>query len=120
MAAALFNALAHPSKARALSAGTQPAARVHPEVVAVLHEVGIDASTNQPRLLTSELAAAADLLITMGCGEECPVAPGVPRQDWPLRDPRGLPLDEVRRIRDEIRARVEALVVAQGFGRSDR
>ena len=115
MAAALFNALADPSKARGLSAGTKPASRVHPEVVEVLREIGIDTSANQPRLLTPELAATADLLITMGCGESCPVVPGVLREDWPLRDPQGLPLDEVRQIRDEVRARVQDLVRVEGL-----
>ena len=118
MAAALFNALADPSKAIGLSAGTKPAARVHPEVVEVLRDVGIEASTNQPQLLTRELASSADLLVTMGCGEECPVVAGVRRLDWPLRDPKGLPLDEVRKIRDEVRARVVELVRAEGLGQS--
>jgi len=120
MAAALFNALADPSKAIGLSAGTKPASRVHPEVVEVLREVGIDASPNQPQLLTRELVASAELLVTMGCGEECPVAAGVRRLDWPLRDPKGLPLEEVRRIRDEVRARVEELVRVEAVGRSNR
>ena len=80
--------------------------------------VGIDASANQPRLLTRELAASAELLVTMGCGEECPVVAGVRRLDWPLRDPQGLPLDEVREIREEVRARVEELVRVEGLGQS--
>jgi arsenate reductase len=116
MAAALFNALADPAKARALSAGTKPASRVHPEVVEVLREVGIDLSNTQPRRLTPQLAASADVLVTMGCGEECPVVPGVRREDWPLRDPKGLPLDEVRRIREDVRGRVEELVRAEHVG----
>jgi len=119
MAAALFNALADPSKALARSAGTKPASQVHPEVVLVLRELGIDASVHRPQSLTRELCASADLLVTMGCGEECPVVPGLRRQDWPLRDPKGLPLDEVRRIREEVRARVEELVQAEGLARSE-
>ncbi len=115
MAAALFNALADPEKARALSAGTAPGSRVHPEVLAVMREVGSDLSAAVPQLLTPALAAQAQWLITMGCGDECPVVPGARRDDWPLEDPKGKPVDEVRRVRDEIRARVEALVDAQGW-----
>lgn len=117
MAAAWLGALADPAKARAFSAGTRPAPRVHPEVVAVMREVGIDLGTSTPRLLSDELAAQASMLVTMGCGEACPFVPGLRREDWPLPDPRGQPLDEVRRIRDEIRARVEALVRAENIGR---
>lgn len=109
MAAAFFNQLA-PAGARAISAGTNPGARVHPEVVEVMREVGIDLSAAVPRKLTAELAGDAELLITMGCGDECPVVPGLRRDDWPLEDPKGRSLDEVRRIRDEIRGRVEKLV----------
>lgn len=110
MAAALFNALADPKKARALSAGTNPGARVHPEVVTVMREAGIDLSGALPRKLTPELAAQAELLVTMGCGDECPFVPGLRRDDWPLDDPKGQPIERVRAIRDEIRARVEALL----------
>lgn len=110
MAAAFLNTIADPAKGRALSAGTRPGERVHPEVVAVMREAGIDVSGAQPRKLTTELAANAHLLITMGCGDECPYIPGLRRDDWPLEDPKGKPLDQVRAIRDEIRARVEALV----------
>lgn len=110
MAAAFFNALAGPEKARAVSAGTEPADRLHPEVVSVMQEVGFDLSGARPRLLTSELAADADLLVTMGCGEACPVAPGVPRQDWELEDPKGRPIQRVREIRDEVWRLVEKLV----------
>lgn len=115
MAAAFFNAIADPSKARAHSAGTQPGGRVHPEVVEAMREVGIDLSAARPQLLTDELARASQLLITMGCGEECPVVPGVERQDWPLADPKGRPIAEVREIRDEIQRRVGALVAARGL-----
>ena len=114
MAAAFFNKLADPAKARALSAGTSPGDRVHPEVVAVMQEEGVDLSGARPRKLTSELAAEAQLLITMGCGDECPYVPGVRRDDWPLDDPKGQPIARVRAIRDDIRARVEALVIQEG------
>jgi arsenate reductase len=86
---------------------------VHPEVIEVMREAGFDLSGSSPRLLTPELAAGASLLVTMGCGEECPHVPGIRRQDWSIENPEGLPLDAVRRIRDEIRARVEALVAAE-------
>jgi arsenate reductase len=114
MAAAFFNQLADRAKARALSAGTTPGQRVHPEVLAVMHEEGIDLSGTRPRKLTAELAAGAQLLITMGCGDECPYVPGLRRDDWPLEDPKGQPVERVRAIRDEIRARVEALVDQEG------
>lgn len=110
MAAALFNALADPAKARAVSAGTAPVERVHPEVAAVMSEEGIDLSGARPQKLTSELAAQAQLLITMGCGDECPYVPGLRRDDWPLDDPKGKPLQDVRVIRDDIRRRVAALI----------
>ena len=120
MAAAFFNAIADPARARALSAGTQPAQHVHPEVVAVMREVGIDLSTAQPTRLTDELAAGAQLLVTMGCGESCPMVPGLRRQDWNLRDPKGQPIERVRAIHDEIRDRVAQLIVAAGWQRSGR
>ena len=111
MAAAWFNAFADPEKARALSAGTQPGERVHPEVVAVMREVGIELSHVKPQLLGEALLAGATDLVTMGCGEACPVVPrGIRRVDWPLEDPKGQPLERVREIRDEIRARVRALL----------
>jgi len=106
MAAAFFNALVDPGKARAISAGTEPAERVHPEVVEVMREVGIDLSAARPRLLDAGLASEAQLLITMGCGEQCPFVPGLQRDDWNLPDPKGQPIGTVRAIRDEIRARV--------------
>ncbi len=110
MAAAFFNALADPSKARAASAGTRPGSAAHAEVVTVMREVGIDLTTAVPRRLTPEIAAGVKLLVTMGCGEECPFVPGAERDDWPLPDPAGRDLAEVRTIRDEIRGRVESLV----------
>ena len=120
MAAGFFNALSDPSAARAASAGTSPGERVHPEVVAVMQEVGIDLSTATPQRLSVGLASGAQLLITMGCGDECPVVPGLRRDDWPLDDPKGRPLDEVRRIRDEIRRRVNSLIAREGWGLDDR
>jgi arsenate reductase len=116
IAAALFNRLADPAKARGVSAGTSPGERVHPEVVAVMREEGIDLSDAKPRKLTPELAATAQVLITMGCGDECPYVPGVRRDDWPLEDPKGKPIERVRAIRDDIRARVEVLITREGVG----
>ena len=110
MAAALFNAHADPEKARAVSAGTQPGDRVHPEVVTVMNELGIDLAGATPQKLTDELARSATLLITMGCGDACPVVPGLKRGDWPLQDPKGQPIGRVREIRDEIGQRVDALI----------
>jgi arsenate reductase len=117
MAAAWFTALADASKARAISAGTQPGARVHPEVVTAMREVGVDLTTAQPRLLTDDLAREAALLVTMGCGEACPAVPGLHREDWPLDDPKGQPIEAVRAIRDEVKRRVEALLRAEGWAR---
>ncbi|HEV2578002.1 MAG TPA: arsenate reductase ArsC [Acidobacteriaceae bacterium] len=113
MAAAFFNQLADSDKARAISAGTQPGERVHPEVRAVMQEVGIDLSDAKPQKLTEELAKDAQLLITMGCGDQCPFVPGLRRDDWPLRDPKGLPVEEVRAVRDEVKRRVEELIVRE-------
>lgn len=114
MAAAFFNRLADPQKATAVSAGTEPGVRVHPEVLAVMQEVGIDLSHAKPQKLTEELARDAQLLITMGCGDKCPYVPGLRRDDWPLRDPKELPLEEVRVIRDSIRDKVQALLATEG------
>ncbi len=110
MAAAFFNQLANPQKGGAVSAGTEPGLRVHPEVLSVMQEVGIDLSAAKPQKLTQELANEASLLVTMGCGDKCPYVPGLRRDDWPLRDPKGLPIEEVRSIRDEIKSRVEDLL----------
>ena len=118
MAAALFALMADPARAEALSAGTDPGSRVHPEVVQVMWEIGVDLTANRPRKLTDELARGATLLVTMGCGEACPYVPGLHRDDWPLSDPKGRALEEVRSIRDEIRDRVARLVDARGWGRS--
>ena len=115
MAAAFFNAFADPSKARAISAGTNPAQRVHPEVLAAMKEVAIDLSQAVPTRLTDELAQGAALLITMGCGEQCPHVPGLRRDDWPLADPKGQSVGTVRAIRDEVRERIVALLRAEGW-----
>ena len=115
MAAAFFNALADPARATAISAGTAPGSRVHPEVVEVMREVGIDLSNASPQKLTADLARGASLLVTMGCGDECPVLPGARRDDWPLEDPKAKSLEEVRRIRDEVRQRVERLLFTEGW-----
>jgi arsenate reductase len=116
MAAAFFATMVDPSRAEAISAGTAPGDHLHPEVVQVMREIGLDLSGNRPRQLTDELARAASLLVTMGCGEACPYVPGLKRDDWPLSDPKGRPLDEVRRIRDEIRNRVASLIDTRGWG----
>ena len=115
MAAAWFNALADAAKARAISAGTEPADRVHPAVLQVMREVGMDLSDKKPQKITDELARAAHMLITMGCGEQCPVVPGLRREDWPLDDPKGKPIEQVRGIRDDVRSRVEGLLRREGW-----
>jgi len=108
MSQALFQRAAG-DRHRALSAGTTPAEQVHPEVLEVMNEVGIDLSDRTPQPLTRELAQQADLVITMGCGDECPFIPGKRYIDWDLTDPSGQPLDQVRTIRDDIDRRVHAL-----------
>ncbi len=117
IAAAFFNALVDPRKARALSAGTHPADHVHPEVVAVMKEEGIDLSGATTTRLTPEVAQQANTLVTMGCGDDCPYVPGAKRDDWPLDDPKGRSVEDVRGIRDEIRSRVEALIRGEGWNR---
>src|SRR5919197_3898832 len=109
MSEALFERAAA-GRHRAESAGTTPADRVHPEVVEVMREVGLDLDSRRPRPLTPELAERADVVVTMGCGDACPYIPGKRYVDWDLPDPAGRPLDEVRAIRDEIARRVEALL----------
>ena len=89
--------------------------RVHPEVLAVMQEIGIDLSAATPQKLTQELANDAALLITMGCGDKCPYVPGLRRNDWPLPDPNGRPMDEVRAVRDDIKVRVAELIQAEGL-----
>lgn len=115
MAAAFFNQLVDPVKAVAVSAGTDPGLRVHPEVLTAMQEIGIDLSNAKPQKLTEELAQDAQLLITMGCGDKCPYVPGLRRDDWPLRDPKGQPVNEVRAIRDEIKDRVKSLLDREGL-----
>jgi protein-tyrosine-phosphatase len=110
MSAAFFNQLADPAVAHAISAGTHPAECVHPVVVDAMQEVGIDLSGAKPQKLTAELAEKAEMLITMGCGDECPYVPGLRRDDWPLPDPKGEGVESVRKTRDEIRGRVLELL----------
>jgi arsenate reductase len=115
MAAAWFNALADRTKAAAVSAGTEPGTRVHPEVVQAMREVDIELEGLQPQKLTDELAAKASILITMGCGEACPYVPGLRRMDWPLEDPKGKPVERVREIRDDVKARVLQLLETENW-----
>ena len=110
MSAAFFNQLVDPNAARAISAGTHPADHVHPVVVEAMQEVGIDLSDAKPQKLTAGLAGNAEMLITMGCGDECPYVPGLRRDDWPLADPKGQSIEIVRQTRDEIRSRVLDLI----------
>lgn len=119
MAAAFFNALADPRKARAISAGTQPAARVQPTVVDAMREVGIDLANAVPQRLTAEVAAGAGVVVTLGCAESCPVVPGARLLDWPLRDPKDEPAEIVRQIRDEIHAKVGTLIADEGWQKAD-
>ncbi len=116
MAAAFFNQLADPQKARAVSAGTEPGPRVHPVVLEIMQEIGLDLSHAQPQLLTEELATGATLLVTMGCGEKCPYVPGLRRDDWPLPDPKNLPAEQAREVRDQIKRRVEELISREYLG----
>ena len=109
MSEALFERKAG-GRHQAESAGTTPAEHVHPEVVEAMRELGIDLADRTPKLLTREAAEHTDVVVTMGCGDECPYIPGKRYLDWDLEDPTGRPLDEVRRTRDEIAARVSALV----------
>jgi arsenate reductase len=118
IAAAYFNQFADPAKVRAISAGTRPAAAVHPVVVDVMREVGLDLSNVKPQLLTPASAAGVSWLITMGCGDECPLVPGARRDDWPIDDPHDRPVDDTRRIRDEISLRVRAFVQRGGWDRA--
>ena len=115
MAAAWFNLVADPMKAQAISAGTDPGPHVHPEVVAAMNEVGVNLSRSPTAKLTTELAQRAHVLITMGCGDQCPVVPGATRDDWPLEDPKGKSVETVRAIRDDIRERVRELVESRGW-----
>jgi protein-tyrosine-phosphatase len=109
MSQALF-AQAADGKHHAMSAGTTPAQQVHPEVTEVMREIGIDLADRKPQLLTNEIAAQADVVVTMGCGDECPFIPGKRYIDWELPDPAGQRLKAVRAIRDEIARRVNGLL----------
>jgi arsenate reductase (thioredoxin) len=109
MSAALFERAAE-GRHEASSAGTTPADRVHPEVVEAMRELGVDVAGRTPRKLTRELAERADVVVTMGCGDECPYIPGKRYLDWDLPDPKDRPLDEVRATRDEIATRVARLI----------
>lgn len=109
MSQALFQ-IAAKGRHEARSAGTEPAERIHPEVVTVMAEEGIELGDHAPQRLTTDLMRWADLVVTMGCGDACPVIPGKRYIDWDLRDPMGLSLEEVRGIRDEIKGRVNDLV----------
>lgn len=115
MAAAWFNKMSDRTKARAISAGTQPGDCVHPEVVNVMREEGIDLSAVKPQFLSEDLARQATLLVTMGCGDACPYVPGLKKIDWPLTDPKGQSLEAVRAIRDEIRRRVADLTTQNNW-----
>lgn len=117
IAAAFFNALVDPSAARAISAGTAPAPRVYAEVIDSMREEGIDLGGITPVRLTDALTATAQLLVTMGCGETCPVVAGVRRLDWNIVDPKGQAPARVRAIRDEIKDRVCTLAAAEGWQR---
>lgn len=119
MSRALFERAAE-GRHHALSAGsvTDPGATVHPQVIEAMSEVGVDLRGVRPQRLTRELAERADLLVTMGCGDACPCIPGKRYLDWELPDPAGLPLDEVRSVRDEIARRVTELI--QDLDRSAR
>jgi arsenate reductase len=110
MAAAFFNALANRSRAYAISAGTKPADAVHPEVVEAMREAGIDLAAARPQYLSTDLYKDAHILITMGCGDQCPLVPDLEREDWPLPDPKNQPIEQVREIRDEIKRCVAALI----------
>ena len=110
MSRAFFEQLAAGAGQEACSAGTTPEDRIHPEVVTAMREVGIDLSSRIPRQLTDELTAWADIIVTMGCGDQCPYVPGKRYIDWNLPDPKGMTLPDVRRVRDEIRRRVQELM----------
>lgn len=113
MSAAFFNQLADPELAHGISAGTQPAEHVHPVVVDAMREVGIDLSDAKPQKLTMELAQNAEMLVTMGCGDECPYVPGLRHDDWPLPDPKGQGIESIRQTRDEIKRRVLQLLAQE-------
>jgi len=117
IAAAFFNLLTDQNKALAISAGTNPAPQLHPEVMDAMKEVGIDLTGIRPRLLTRELAAQSTLLITMGCGEACPIIPGLRREDWKIPDPKGQPPVRIREIRDGLLQLVKNLIKRENWSR---
>jgi arsenate reductase (thioredoxin) len=112
MAAALFNALAHPARARAISAGTRPGVAVHPEVVTAMRDLGIDLSSAKPQYLSTDLIKDAHIVITMGCGDECPLVVAKHRVDWQIPDPKELPPDQFNEVRDLIEWKVKELLAA--------
>jgi protein-tyrosine-phosphatase len=113
MSAAFFNQLVDPDLAHGISAGTHPAEHVHPVVVDAMREVGIDLSNAKPQKLTAELAQNAEMLVTMGCGDECPYVPGLRRDDWPLPDPKEQGIESVRQTRNEIKRRILQLLAQE-------
>ena len=115
MASAFFNEMANRAIVTAVSAGTRPAEQVHPVVVTAMKEVGLDLSEVRPQLFSADMAKDAELLVTMGCEEECPVLPGVRREDWQISDPAGQTVERVREIREEIRDRVQKLLTKEGW-----
>ena len=117
IANAFFNQLVDPRKARSIAAGLDPAARVQPEVIVVMREVGIDLADVVPVALTGQMLTELDFVVTLGCDERCPTIPLSRRRDWHLRDPSDLTVDEVRVVRDEIRGLVTDLVNDMGWAR---
>jgi arsenate reductase len=115
MAAAFFNTLADKEKVFAVSGGTNPGEHIHPEVKNAMQEIGIDFSEVKPQRLTPDIAEGSVLLVTMGCEETCLVVPGAMVEDWALDDPKGKPIEEVRKIREEIKERVQNLVATHGW-----
>ncbi|MFE4948469.1 arsenate reductase ArsC [Leifsonia sp. NPDC056665] len=113
MAAGYLSALAG-DRVQVLSAGSEPADRLNPIAVQAMAEEGIDIAANTPAILTTEAVKESDVVITMGCGDTCPIFPGKRYEDWDLTDPAGRPIEEVRPIRDEIKQRVEALLSELG------
>jgi protein-tyrosine-phosphatase len=109
MAAGFLSSIAG-DRVNVFSAGSEPADRLNPVAVAAMAEVGVDIAANEPKILTTDAVRESDVVITMGCGDTCPIFPGKRYEDWELDDPAGLPIDQVRPIRDEIKRRVEALV----------
>ena len=116
MAEAFFNAYCHPECARAISAGTAPADEIDPNVLVAMREIQFDLASQRPKRLTADLVQEVQSVITMGCGDD-PAVHGVRREEWPIDDPHGASLDDVRRIRDDLKRRVWKLVVREGWVR---